>query len=158
MFVLLVTLHVTRAFQSPNCIPMGARTKLFCVDCESSPDSDARDIDESPKPISHSDDALNTSKKDDFEELTDCLQEFSVRRCSNSVVSDVSKSARCFSEPDLSSDTGERYWASYLTSTPAGLPLRPCKDNAHFTPVCSGRKSMSPITRSTQKMCKAMQV
>lgn len=135
---------------------MGAKTKLFCVDCDSSSDSELKERDTSPKPISKSDDSLNVSKKDECEDLVDCLQEFSVRRNSNSI-SDVSKSARCFSEPDLSSDTGERYWASYLTSTPAGLPLRPNKD-VDFTPVCSGRKSMSPITRSTQRMCKAMQV
>lgn len=92
----------------------------------------------------------------DYEDLAECLQEFNVKRGSNSMLSEVNKSARCFSEPDLSSDTGERYWASYLTSTPAGLPLRACSDN--FTPVCLGRKSMSPITRSTQRMCKAMQV
>lgn len=111
--------------------------------------------DSASKPVSKSDDSLNVPSKseDECQDLVDCLQEFSVKRSS----SDVSKTVRCFSEPDLSSDTGERYWASYLTSTPAGLPLRPIKD-VDFTPVCSGRKSMSPITRSTQRMCKAMQV
>lgn len=45
----------------------------------------------------------------------------------------------------------------YLTSTPACLPLRACSD-INFTPEGQGRKSMSPITRSTQRMTRAMQV
>lgn len=45
----------------------------------------------------------------------------------------------------------------YLTSTPACLPLRACSD-IDFTPEGQDRKSMSPITRSTQRMTRAMQV
>lgn len=45
----------------------------------------------------------------------------------------------------------------YLTSTPACLPLRACQD-IMFTPNDQDRKSMSPITRSTQRMTRAMQV
>lgn len=133
---------------------MGARTKLFCVDCETSSEYETKT---SPKRMEESNDELDEPDTNgENEDITECVEEVNVRR-SNSVVSDVSKSNRCYSEPDLSSDTGERYWASYLTSTPAGLPLRQCKD-INFTPVGSTRKSMSPITRSTQRMCKAMQV
>lgn len=45
----------------------------------------------------------------------------------------------------------------YLTSTPACLPIRACSD-IDFTPEGQDRKSMSPITRSTQRMTRAMQV
>lgn len=45
----------------------------------------------------------------------------------------------------------------YLTSTPACLPLRACSD-IDFTPEGQDKKSMSPITRSTQRMTRAMQV
>lgn len=44
-----------------------------------------------------------------------------------------------------------------LTSTPACVPFRSCH-NVLFTPENQERKSMSPITRSTQHMCRAMQV
>lgn len=45
----------------------------------------------------------------------------------------------------------------YLTSTPACLSLRACSD-IDFTPEGQDKKSMSPITRSTQRMTRAMQV
>ncbi|KAI4458535.1 rho gtpase activating protein [Holotrichia oblita] len=43
-----------------------------------------------------------------------------------------------------------------LTSTPAYVPFKTCHDIL-FTPENQERKSMSPITRSTQNMCRAMQ-
>lgn len=46
---------------------------------------------------------------------------------------------------------------SCLTSTPAYVPFKTCHDIL-FTPENQERKSMSPITRSTQHMCRAMQV
>ncbi|KAK9700326.1 RhoGAP domain [Popillia japonica] len=45
---------------------------------------------------------------------------------------------------------------SCLTSTPAYVPFKTCHDIL-FTPENQERKSMSPITRSTQHMCRAMQ-
>lgn len=46
---------------------------------------------------------------------------------------------------------------NYVTSTPACVSLRPCCD-ALFKSEDRERKSMSPITRSTQHMSRAMQV
>lgn len=61
------------------------------------------------------------------------------------------------SEPDLNISEDERLVCNnYLTSTPACVPTHACPDIL-FTPD-QDRKSMSPITRSTQKMCRAMQV
>lgn len=59
---------------------------------------------------------------------------------------------KSFSEPDLTSEDDVLFNNSYLTSTPACFPLYSC-----FTPEGSDRKSMSPITRSTQRMTRAMQ-
>lgn len=67
------------------------------------------------------------------------------------------RSKRSFSEPDLSRDDFEEEYEGCVTSTPACAPLNLCAE-AVFTPEQKGRKSMSPITRSAQRMCKAMQV
>ncbi|KAJ8962003.1 hypothetical protein NQ314_005785 [Rhamnusium bicolor] len=72
---------------------------------------------------------------------------------SNEITKDCKRSQ---SEPDLSINEGEKACNMYLTSTPACFPLRACPDII-FTPEDQDRKSMSPITRSTQRMSRAMQ-
>ncbi|XP_019879645.1 rho GTPase-activating protein 19-like isoform X2 [Aethina tumida] len=68
---------------------------------------------------------------------------------------DVDDSPRSKSGPELS--VSATACNNYLTSTPACVPLRACPDLI-FTPEDQDRKSMSPITRSTQRMTRAMQV
>lgn len=58
---------------------------------------------------------------------------------------------------DLSISDNNQACNIYLTSTPACLPLKACTE-IDFTPEGQDRKSMSPITRSTQRMTRAMQV
>lgn len=65
---------------------------------------------------------------------------------------------RSFSESDLSMDETKNVYVACLTSTPACVPCQACPADVLFTPEDHGRRSMSPITRSTQRMCKAMQV
>ncbi|KAJ8953155.1 hypothetical protein NQ318_017182 [Aromia moschata] len=65
-------------------------------------------------------------------------------------------SRRSLSEPDLSKDEDTGEFKVYLTSTPACMPMRACPEIV-FTPEEQDRKSMSPITRSTQRMTRAMQ-
>ncbi|KAJ8920411.1 hypothetical protein NQ315_005277 [Exocentrus adspersus] len=67
----------------------------------------------------------------------------------------IKDSKRCRSEPDLSMDEENNSCKVYITSTPACLSVRACTD-VIFTPE-GDRKSMSPITRSTQRMTRAMQ-
>lgn len=69
----------------------------------------------------------------------------------------INDSKRSRSEPDLSFDEDEPSRKVYITSTPACLPIR-ARPNMIFTPEEQERKSMSPITRSTQRMTRAMQV
>lgn len=70
------------------------------------------------------------------------------------------RTQRSMSEPDLSKsdidDKGDMY-IHCLTSTPACVNLHACPE---FTTPEQNRekRSMSPITRSAQRMCKAMQV
>lgn len=58
---------------------------------------------------------------------------------------------------DLSISDNNQACNMYLTSTPACLPIKACSE-INFTPEGQDRKSMSPITRSTQRMTRAMQV
>ncbi|GJQ74447.1 hypothetical protein Trydic_g21317 [Trypoxylus dichotomus] len=51
---------------------------------------------------------------------------------------------------------GSRLTSDCLTSTPACVTFKTCHEIL-FTPKDQERKSMSPITRSTQHMCRAMQ-
>lgn len=69
------------------------------------------------------------------------------------------RTKRSISEPDLSNNDTEDddVFVHCLTSTPACVNLHACPE-VLFTPEERGRRSMSPITRSTQRMCKAMQV
>lgn len=66
----------------------------------------------------------------------------------------TSKHLQC--EPDLSIEDNKSYKLC-ITSTPAATMLRNCPEII-FTPDEQDRKSMSPITRSTQRMTRAMQV
>ncbi|XP_057658455.1 rho GTPase-activating protein 19-like [Diorhabda carinulata] len=61
---------------------------------------------------------------------------------------------KSFSEPEMSEREDFMEYKNYLTSTPACFPLKVCDD---FTPDRQGRKSMSPITMSAQRMPRAMQ-
>lgn len=63
------------------------------------------------------------------------------------------KLKRSLSESDLETELNG-VSNSCLTSTPA---CHACPDLA-FTPQNLGRQSMSPISKSTQRMCLAMQV
>lgn len=69
------------------------------------------------------------------------------------------RTKRSISEPDLSKNNSEdeESYVHCLTSTPACVKLHACPD-VLFTPEERGNRSMSPITRSAQRMCKAMQV
>ncbi|KAG5885773.1 hypothetical protein JTB14_031209 [Gonioctena quinquepunctata] len=117
-----------------NSHSLVSRSRLFCHhNCDSSND--------------HSHEA-NPAKKP---KTSSCTSHDEVN-CSNS----QKDSKRSRSEPDLSitgDDSGQNV---YLTSTPACLPMRACPDIV-FTPEEQNRKSMSPITRSTQRMTRAMQ-
>lgn len=165
--------------QSPNCVPLGAaRTKLFCVDCESS-SSDSEAVGDkvdskSPNPVKEDADddddvaaaAIDSDVDHEEEAEEDDDDDVSERAVSADEYEELQepqrRTTRCFSEPDLSSESGaDRCWtATCLTSTPAVLPLtRQLGRDVTFTPLShNGRKSMSPITRSTQKMSRAMQV
>lgn len=102
---------------------------MFCTKCDSKSDlSDDAD-----------DDSAKCKKlREDIKNLSDELR-------------------RSFSEPDLTVEDDNRVCnTKYLTSTPACLPTHTCPD-VIFTPN-KDRESMSPITRSAQKMCRAMQV
>ncbi|XP_008198135.1 rho GTPase-activating protein 19 isoform X2 [Tribolium castaneum] len=83
-----------------------ARARLFCTNCDSSPDQVASDEPQSKK----------------------------IRRSTSETEGET---------PDAETGIG-------ITSTPACVAL-------HFTPDDQERKSMSPITRSTQRMTRAMQ-
>ncbi|CAH0553934.1 unnamed protein product [Brassicogethes aeneus] len=109
-----------------------ARARLFCANCDSSTDSSASDEAALKK--------LKTSsgKRDGLPDEG----------------ATAVRDARSKSESDL--DFDEQFTGKYLTSTPACLSLRACPDLL-FTPEEQGRKSMSPITRSTQRMTRAMQ-
>nr|XP_023013315.1 rho GTPase-activating protein 19 [Leptinotarsa decemlineata] len=115
-----------------NSQSLASRARLFCHhNCDSSNDQ--------------SDDA-NPSKR-------------SKKSCTSNHTSDndIDKdNKRRQSEPDLSISGDNIVQDIYLTSTPACLPLRACPDIV-FTPEAQDRKSMSPITRSTQRMTRAMQ-
>lgn len=126
-----------KQFQSPTSAKFTPpRSRLFCTNCDSSETDVSNNItDENNKPTT----AENKAK---------------VRR------------ERSLSEPDLSrnhdsgdddDDDEEDVYVHCLTSTPACVNLHACSD-VLFTPEEQGRRSMSPITRSTQRMCKAMQV
>ncbi|XP_022904224.1 rho GTPase-activating protein 19-like isoform X1 [Onthophagus taurus] len=92
-----------------------------------------------------------------FEESTSDLSEaescslFKRRRKSNDVDNDE-KTKLLGSDESLSGENGKPL--NYLTSTPACRQLR---NDLLFTPENQDRKSMSPITKSTQHMSRAMQ-
>lgn len=109
--------------------PNTPRTRLFCNKCDSSGSGDETVVKKSKKSDNH------------LEQVKD----FNVS---------LKKS---ISEPDLSSDEIQRPCNSYMTSTPACVPRYACSE-AIFTPEDHERRSMSPITRSTQRMPRAMQV
>lgn len=124
-----------KPFQSPTSAKFTPpRSRLFCTNCDSSETDVSNNVtDENNKPLTEE----NKTKK------------AKVRR------------ERSLSEPDLSRNDGssddEDVYVHCLTSTPACVNLHACTD-VLFTPEEQGRRSMSPITRSTQRMCKAMQV
>ncbi|KAF2880105.1 hypothetical protein ILUMI_26062, partial [Ignelater luminosus] len=113
-----------------------SRAKLFCTKCDSSPD---KSNDE------------NVAKKLKMSHLSS--ENIKSELYNENTISEIKRSA---SDPNLSTDQSERICNSYLTSTPACVPLCACPDMS-FTPQDQNRKSMSPITRSTQRMSKAMQ-
>lgn len=108
---------------------------MFCTNCDSNSD------------ISCDEDLASKRKK--LENDND-LQVDDVKNTSDDL-------RRSMSEPDLSISEDERMVCNkYLTSTPAcTIQTHTCPDIL-FTP--EDRKSMSPITRSTTRMCQAMQV
>ncbi|CAH1119292.1 unnamed protein product [Phaedon cochleariae] len=59
-------------------------------------------------------------------------------------------------DADVSGGGGTHAHKVCVTSTPACVPMRACRENL-FTPDQQSPKSMSPITRSTQRMTRAMQ-
>lgn len=120
-------------FQSPQ--QTTSRVRLFCANRDSS--SDASDYETLPKKFKKS-----VASTDDL-------------RAELKTISNDMK--RSLSEPDVVMDDLDLVRNSYLTSTPACLTTHACPDVV-FTPEDHGRKSMSPITRSTQRMCRAMQV
>ncbi|KAK4883467.1 hypothetical protein RN001_006786 [Aquatica leii] len=63
---------------------------------------------------------------------------------------------RSTSDPNLSVNKSDNFCNTYITSTPACAAKRICPE-LMFTPEDQGRKSMSPITQSAQRMSKAMQ-
>ncbi|XP_065169690.1 rho GTPase-activating protein 19 isoform X1 [Atheta coriaria] len=115
-----------------------ARGRLFCGNCDNS--SDASTDETLAKKLRKS----NLSTENLTNNETDGQ---TVHTNSDSI-------KRSLSEPELSTDDALRN--TYLTSTPACVPLRDIPEIV-FTPEDQDRKSMSPITRSTQRMCRAMQ-
>ncbi|XP_017779598.1 PREDICTED: rho GTPase-activating protein 19 [Nicrophorus vespilloides] len=113
------------------------RSRLFCGNCDSSSENDET----AAKKLRKSTENLVQSE--------------------NEATSDEDAMKRSVSEPDLSSDDVMGVYNTYLTSTPACVPRAPTTmPNAEllvFTPDDQDRKSMSPITRSTQRMSRAMQ-
>lgn len=109
---------------------------MFCTNCDSNSD------------ISCDEDVTNKRKKLDNE--TQFHNNADVKNTSDDL-------RRSMSEPDLSMSEDEIIVCNkYLTSTPAcTIKTRNCPDIL-FTP--EDRKSMSPITKSTKRMCQAMQV
>ncbi|KAJ8985780.1 hypothetical protein NQ317_014433 [Molorchus minor] len=115
---------------SPSII---TRARLFCHNCDSSPElSSGERQSERIKPSSVSKD------------------------CAANECGELQKRRRSHSEPNLSTDGELGRYKLCMTSTPACLSLKACADIA-FTPEEQDRKSMSPITRSTQRMTRAMQ-
>lgn len=117
---------------SPSLV---ARARLFCHNCDSSTDVSTED-----------------GQKTQNKQHKPSLEIVASR---NSVTPKDSKRSR--SESDLNFDESGQSCKVYVTSTPACLPLRTRTDMI-FTPEEQERKSMSPITRSTQRMTRAMQV
>ncbi|KAF5302710.1 hypothetical protein FQR65_LT08452 [Abscondita terminalis] len=63
---------------------------------------------------------------------------------------------RSISDPNLSINKSDHFCSTCITSTPACIAKR-IRPELMFTPEDQGRKSMSPITQSAQRMSKAMQ-
>ncbi|KAF5273462.1 hypothetical protein FQA39_LY07479 [Lamprigera yunnana] len=81
-----------------------------------------------------------------------------VKKCNSSTLAllNTSDLKRSTSDPNLSLSKTEHMCNTYITSTPACAAKRICP-KLIFTPEDQGRKSMSPITQSAQRMSKAMQ-
>lgn len=105
-----------------------SKSSIFCTKCETISDVSTEEV---------------LSKRLKPSEETECEHQ-----------SNLNEVKHCVSNPDLSTDENIQIPNSYLTSTPA-VALINCSNI--FTPEDQDRKSMSPITRSTQGMSRAMQ-
>lgn len=130
--ILFFTNFDVQILQSPF-LGLTAKAKLFCTKCDKSPEVSS---DEKP---------LKKLKKSSLNMEDKC-------KISDNLLQ------RSSSDPTLSIEHREKLSNSYLTSTPAHALRCECSSNVVFTPQDHERKSMSPITRSTQRMPKAMQV
>ncbi|KAK9878393.1 hypothetical protein WA026_021701 [Henosepilachna vigintioctopunctata] len=108
-----------------------SRARLFCTKCDTSPDN---------RENSHKKPKLSFNKDENFSEP----------------LTEENQLRKSFSEPNLSNEDLDPFNNLYLTSTPACLPIHSCMESL-FTPEECDRKSMSPITRSTHRMTRAMQ-
>ncbi|KAL3275270.1 hypothetical protein HHI36_020039 [Cryptolaemus montrouzieri] len=111
-----------------------SRARLFCTNCDPSPE----------KGESNENVSLNKSKS--INELDNC-QDIPIEN---------KHLRKSFSEPNLTKENVDNFNSTYLTSTPACFSSCVCTD-LMFVSEESDRKSISPITRSTQRMTRAMQ-